>query len=191
MSEFKTIADVISAQSKAASEQYQQSVASAVASAAVTTAPANADAKGAAFKAKALKAVAVDEELGMIVLIGSAADIVDREDEAVDKAAVVRMAFDFCASDERTFKANHDVEIDCSLVASWPGAPILKSGKVLELGAVVPQDDPVVGINIEKGKETHWFVGVRPNDPEVLKAAKEGEILGASWGGYATKVNAE
>jgi hypothetical protein len=139
---------------------------------------------------QSFKAIAVDEELGVLTLIGSAAHIVDREDESVEKGALIRMAFDFCASKGRTFKANHAHEIDCDLVASWPGTPVLKSGVMVGPGDAIPADDPIVAINIEKGNETHWFVGVRPNDPEVLKAAKNGEILGASWGGHATKIDA-
>lgn len=137
-------------------------------------------------KAMTFKACSVDDQ-GVIVLIGSAADIEDRDKETVEKGAVLRMAFDFCAGATRTFKANHDHEIACDLVASWPGSPVLKSGRLIESGEKLPDDDPVVAINIEKGRESHWFVGVRPHDPEVLKAAREGKLGGASWGGWATK----
>lgn len=185
MHEFKTIADVISAQSKAASEQYQQSVAAATASAAVTTGaqPAAAEAKAATFKA-----VAVDDQ-GVIIGIGAMAGNIDRDGEVVQVGALLQMAYDFCASKARTFKANHDdaAELSADLVASMPGAPVLKSGRILKAGEDLPDDDPVVGINIEKGNEIAWFMGIRPHDPAVLEAARKGEIVGFSWGGFAAK----
>lgn len=132
------------------------------------------------------KAVAVDAQ-GVIIGIGSAAHIVDREDEHVGAGALLGMAYDFCASKAREFRANHESPLEADLVASWPGAPILKSGRVIGVGEELPDDDPVVGINIEKGNETHWFVGVRPKDERITKAARDGEIVGFSWGGFASK----
>lgn len=133
------------------------------------------------------KAVNVDDQ-GVIVGIGASIGE-DREGEAVQKGALLGLAYDFCAGSQRAFKANHDNEarLNAELVSSWPGAPVLKSGVVLEPGAEIPEDDPIVAINIEKGNETHWFVGVRPLDKETRKAAKDGEIVGFSWGGDALK----
>jgi predicted flap endonuclease-1-like 5' DNA nuclease len=152
--------------------------------------PAEAQPAPAEEKAMAFKAVCVDDQ-GVIIGIG-ASIAVDRQDEAVTKAALIGMAYDFCASSDRAFRYNHDAKanVDAELVASWPGAPVLKSGKILAPGEDVPADDPVVAINIEKGKETHWFIGVKPNDPQVLEAARKGEIVGFSWGGFAQKVTA-
>jgi Putative phage serine protease XkdF len=141
---------------------------------------------GASKGRPTFKAVAVDDQ-DVIIGIGSAAHIVDNDDEAVTPAALIGMAYDFCASKAREFRANHDAILDADLVASWPGAPILKSGRVLGAGEELPADDPVVGINIEKGNETHWFVGVRPHDKRIVKAAREGEVVGFSWGGFASK----
>lgn len=141
---------------------------------------------GATATRPAFKAVSVDNQ-GVIVGIGSAAYIVDSEEDEVQQRALVGMAYDFCASKAREFRANHDDLLEADLVASWPGAPILKSGRVLGRGEELPADDLVVGINIEKGNETHWFVGVRPHDPRVVDAARKGDILGFSWGGFAAK----
>lgn len=138
-------------------------------------------------KAMTFKAVCVDDQ-GVIIGIGASIGT-DRQDEAVTKAALLGLAYDFCAGSDRQFRANHDEKatVDADLVCSWPGAPVLKSGKILDPGAEVPEGDSVVAINIEKGKETHWFVGIRPKDEAVLKAARNGEIAGFSWGGYASK----
>lgn len=141
---------------------------------------------GAAKARPTFKAIPSDNQ-GVIIGIGSAAHIVDRDDEVVTPAALLGMAYDFCASKAREFRANHDAVIDADLVASWPGAPILKSGRVLGVGEELPTDDPVVGINIEKGNETHWFVGVRPHDERIVEAARKGEVVGFSWGGFAAK----
>lgn len=134
------------------------------------------------------KAVKVDDQ-GVLTLCASSI-AKDGADESVQKGAMIGMAYDFCASANRTFKANHDneVPIEAQLVESMVGAPILKSGKILPAGEPWPEDDPFVGINVEKGNESHWFISVRPTDPEVVKAAKEGKIVGASWGGMALKV---
>lgn len=160
------------------------------ANAAVT--PNVAQATAAAAEAKAakratFKAVCVDDQ-GVIIGIGASIGI-DKQDEAVTKAALLGLAYDFCANADRQFRANHDEKaaVDADLVCSWPGAPVLKSGVILAPGQDVPENDPIVAINIEKGQETHWFVGIRPKDEAVLKAARDGEIVGFSWGGYASK----
>jgi hypothetical protein len=137
-------------------------------------------------KPYSFKAVSVDNQ-GVIVLIGAAAGNIDHDDEVLQKAALLGMAYEFCASKTREFRANHQEVIPCELVASWPGGPILKSGKVLKAGEAIPENDTVVGINIEKGQETHWFVSVKPLDEKILDAARKGEIVGASWAGYVSR----
>jgi hypothetical protein len=133
------------------------------------------------------KAVKVDDQ-GVIIGVGASIGL-DREEDTVEKGALLGMAYDFCASKAREFRANHDkdVVLDAELVCSWPGAPVLKSGKILEPGAEIPEDDAVVAINFEKGNETHWFVGIRPKDARVTEAARKGELVGFSWGGMALK----
>lgn len=140
----------------------------------------------ATAKPYAFKAVSTDDT-GVIVGIGAAAENIDLDDEVMRKADLVKMAFEFCASKARTFKANHKEEIGCDLVASWPGAPIFKSGNVLKAGEALPTDDPIIGINIEKGSETHWFVAVKPHDASAVEAAKKGDIAGFSWSGPVKK----
>lgn len=136
-------------------------------------------------KPVAFKAIGTHD--GVIIGIGAAAENVDLDDEVVRKSALVKMAYDFCSASNRVFKANHQEPIDCALVASWPGAPVLKSGKVLAEGEELPDDDPIVAINLEKGKETHWFVAVRPSDSEIADLAAKGGIAGFSWAGYVTR----
>ena len=131
------------------------------------------------------KAFAADD--GVIIGIGSYAEMVDLDNEVVRKSDLVKMAYDFNASKERKFRANHKADIDCDLVASWPGAPMLKSGKVLTAGEPIPDDDPIVGISLEKGSETAWFLAVRPHDPLIAQAAKAGDVAGFSWSGYVTR----
>lgn len=133
------------------------------------------------------KAVNVDDQ-GVIIGIG-ASIAKDNEEDVVERGALVGLAYDFCASKAREFRANHDeaVVLDADLVCSWPGAPILKSGKILEAGVDAPADDPIVGINFEKGKETHWFVGIKAKDARITEAARKGELVGFSWGGLALK----
>ena len=111
------------------------------------------------------------------VIIGVAASpALDHQDEITTKGAVVTMAYDFCSSADRTFKANHGEALKADLVASWPGKPIYADDGVT-----------IKGIDIADPDATHWFVGVRPHDTAVYEAAKAGEILGFSWGGMAVK----
>lgn len=186
MEQPKTIAEVIKSAREATAPAAAPAPAAAAAAPTTTDAPATGEAKGAK-RPMSFKAVAVDAQ-GVIIGIG-ASIAVDNQDEAVQKGALIGMAYEFCASAERQFLANHDqkAKVDADLVCSWPGAPVLKSGKILAPGEDVPEGDSVVAINIEKGQETHWFVGIRPKDETVLKAARDGEIAGFSWGGFAAK----
>ncbi len=136
------------------------------------------------------KAVNVDDH-GVIIAIGASIGL-DREDETVTKAALIGMAYDFCATPNREFRANHDAEaiLKADLVASFPGAPILKSGALLAPGSEIPDGDEIIGIDIRKGNETHWFVGIKPHDSAITEAARKGELAGLSWGGYARKEDA-
>lgn len=133
------------------------------------------------------KAIGVQEEYGVIIGIGAAADNVDLDLEIVNKGALIQMSYDFCASTSRTFKANHTAIISCELVASWPGDPILKSGKALKKGDPIPEDDEIIGIGIGPDSGSSWFVGVKPQDKAILDAAKKGEIAGFSWSGFCCK----
>jgi hypothetical protein len=139
-----------------------------------------------------LKAVATDE-MGVITFIGGAAgsaDKLDLDGEFIGKADLVKMAFDFCSAEGRTFKANHSEPIDCALVESFVGAPIIKDGdalRTLKVDETLTKDMDVVGINIEKGNETHWFMSVKPADSEVVEIAKAGGIAGGSWGAFVSK----
>lgn len=146
-----------------------------------------------AEKAKAFKAFGVDAELGIIYGIGAAAgspDKLDLDDEFVSKGDLVKMAFDFC-SGARTFKANHKEELSADLVQSWVGAPIIDTEKGLrrldERETLSPEMN-VVGIDVTKGAETHWFVAVKPHDPEVVEIAKKGGVAGFSFGAAVRKV---
>ncbi len=142
---------------------------------------------GAKAKPVAFKAVSVDDH-GVIIGIGAVAGNVDLDNETLAQKGLVTMAYDFCGANARVLKANHgDAMPKAELVASWPGAPILKSGALLAPDAMPTDEDPIVGISLEKGKETHWFVGIRPNDDAVLEQAKKGGIAGFSWGAYVTR----
>jgi len=149
-----------------------------------------------ASSAKALahvfKALSIDEK-GVITGIGGAAgDInkVDLDKEFIEKADLMDLAFDFCGSANRSFKANHTDDLGADLVESWVGAPIIKDGdavRVLKADEVLDDKMEVVGISTEKGAETHWFVGVRPHDQKVVEAAKAGELAGFSFSAIVTK----
>lgn len=121
--------------------------------------PIEAAAKAVEFAFKA------NEELGVIEGIASVADIFDRENERVQKGALVGMAFEFCAKSKRDFKINHTEKIDCELVESYTGA-LTK----------------VPGV-IDHSVKSHWFVTLKPKDPAILEAAKAGQVVGMSWGG--------
>jgi hypothetical protein len=133
-------------------------------------------------KAKPVSFKAISVDHGVIIGVGSVADIYDKEDELVEKGALIGMAFDFCAREKRVFKANHTDEIECELVSSWPG------------GAIKATDaegkETIIGIDIRKGVESHWFVGVRPKDPAILEEARKGNLAGFSWSGGADKKSA-
>jgi hypothetical protein len=140
----------------------------------------------------ALKAVGYDE-LGVVTFIGGAAGSpvkLDLDGEFLSKADLTKMAFDFCSDTGRTFKANHSEPIGCALVETWVGAPIIKAGdgmRTLKADETLTKDMDVVGINIEKGNGSHWFMSVRPEDPEVVEIAKAGGIAGGSWGALVSK----
>lgn len=140
------------------------------------------------------KAISCDD-FGVIVGIGGAAGSVnklDKDGEFLEKGDLMAMAFDFTAAASKSFKANHDdnVSIDAQLVESWVGAPIIKDSsgiRTLKADEALTPDMDVVGIDVTKGNETHWFVGVRPSDPQVVEAAKAGKIAGFSWSGFVNK----
>lgn len=160
----------------------------------LTTAFFNALHKKAAVeehRAMTFRAVGSTTE-GVIVGIGASAgspDKLDREGEFLDMPALKKMAYDFCAATSRTFKANHEEEIDCALVASWPGAPLIADGggvRRLQKNEPLDPSMTVVGIDIQKGAESHWFVAVKPRDPQIAQLAAEGGIAGFSFGAYCT-----
>lgn len=149
-------------------------------------------------KAMAFKAIGHDD-LGVIVGIGGAAgspEKLDLDGEFLSKADLQRMAMNFCASPTRKFKANHQEDIEVQLVASWVGAPIIEVAaksdgaptmRALAESETLTKDMNVVGIDTRKGNERHWFVAVKPTDPEVVEIAKAGGIAGFSWSGLVSK----
>jgi hypothetical protein len=133
----------------------------------------------AAAKTKAqpvvtFKASSVDEH-GVIYGVAASTGL-DHEGETTEKGAIVRMAYDFCGSDQREFKANHGETLKAKLVASMPGAPIYAEDGVT-----------ITGIDITRGQECMWFVGVKPEDPAIVEAAKSQQITGFSWAGLALR----
>lgn len=152
--------------------------------------------KAAEAPTMAFKAIGSTTE-GVIIGIGAAAgnpDKLDLDEEFVSKADLVQMAYDFCSSKDRTFKANHREKIDCDLVASWPGAPIIKNGsgvRLLDDNEYLDDSMEVVGISTAKGAESHWFVGVKPKDPEIAELAAKGGIAGFSFGAHANRTAIE
>lgn len=170
-----------------------QAAASAAAKPADAAAPADGEQKASSVS---FKAIAVDE-FGIVYGIGGAAGStakLDKDGEFIEKGDLCRLAFDFCAKGGRKFNANHDRgwSIDAQLVESWVGAPIIrKEGATRTLSAnevLDPATMTVIGINVEKGNETHWFVGVKPLDPEIVELAKSGGVAGFSWGAHVSKV---
>ena len=156
-----------------------------VASAAEPAPSAEPPAEAKAAPVATFKAAYVSDD-GVIYGIGAYAESFDRDDDNLRTKALVKMAYDFCAASTRTFKACHKEELGADLVASMPGAPILKSGRVLKAGEEIPSNDPVTGIDL-KAEPIAWFVGVRPRDPDVSEMARKGEIVGFSWGAYVDR----
>jgi hypothetical protein len=150
--------------------------------------------KRKADNAARLKAAATEaSQITLKAVIGGAAGDVNKLDldgEFIGKADLCKMAFDFVSAEGRTFKANHSEPLDCTLVESWVGAPIISDGdalRTLKADETLAEDMNVVGINIEKGNETHWFLSFKPSDPEVAEIAKAGGIAGGSWGAFVSK----
>ncbi|MDB5069618.1 MAG: hypothetical protein JWM87_729 [Candidatus Eremiobacteraeota bacterium] len=151
------------------------------------------------------KAGSLDAERGVITAFASAAGIVDRDGDRISQDDLTSMAYGFTGSQTRVFKANHtDVLDKVELVGSIVGAPILKSGRTIALGEELPpqsDSDPrvakgeavdlVIGMNIEKGKATHWLVELDPHDPEIVEKAKTGGLAGLSVGIRASRTPAE
>lgn len=146
-------------------------------------------------KPVAFKAIGIDE-YGVITLIGGASGSpakLDLDQEFVDKGDLVKMAFQFAASATRTFKANHSEPIDCELVENWVGPLLIQDGKTIRALKADEKITPEtvvkgVGLRDESDAGAYWLVGVRPKDPEVIAAAKAGQIAGASWGASCSKV---
>lgn len=144
----------------------------------------------------AFKAVGVDE-FGVITLIGGASgtpDKLDLDGEFVSKGDLIKMAFDFAANAQRTFKANHSEPIECELVENWVGPLLvdggsgvraLKANEKLDLSKMSVRG---VGVRDQSDAGAYWLVGVRPKDPEILEMAQKGQIAGASWGAQCNKV---
>jgi hypothetical protein len=148
-----------------------------------------------ATKAIAFKAVRSQkaDELGVIELIAASSgspDKLDLDSEFLGKADVVKMAFDFCSDEGRTFKANHKDPLECKLVESFVGVPIVKAGdetRVLKADEVLTPEMEILGVDRQKADHAYWFVTVKPQDSQVLELAKSGGIAGASWGATVTK----
>ncbi len=161
-------------------------LAAAEAQAAAAAASSAAAAAGGETKAAPVFKAAYTSDDGVVYCIGAYAGNVDLDKDVLQTKALVRMAYDFTKAGTRTFKANHNEKLEADLVASMPGAPILKSGRVLKAGEDMPDDDPVTGICL-KSEPIAWFVGIRPHDPEVVKLAKAGKLAGTSWGAFASR----
>jgi nucleoid-associated protein YgaU len=180
---------------EAAAAAERSAAEAAAAQAAVQAAEAKPAEPAEEGKAKevAFKAIGVDEFGVIIGIAGAAGDPtnLDLDGEYMEKGDLARMAHSFVSSSTRTFKANHKDEIGCNLVESWVGAPIVKGGsggmRMLAPGERITRETNIVGINVEKGNESHWFVAVRPTDPEVVAKAKAGKIAGFSWGAHVSK----
>ena len=201
VSEAKAIADAEAAKLEAAAAQVAADAAAAEAVRVAAEAKAAEAAKpaveseGSEGKAKevAFKAISVNE-FGVIYGIGGAAGDptnLDLDGEFMEKADLIRMAHSFSAKSDRKFKANHKGEIACDLVESFVGAPMIEDGsggmRMLKAGERLTRDMSIAAINVQKGNETHWFVGVRPTDPDVVARSKRGEIAGLSWGAKVSK----
>jgi hypothetical protein len=172
---------VAAMQASRAKRVADQQAAEAAAQAASAAKEASAESKAApVFKA----AYASDD--GVIYCIGAYAGNVDLDEDVLQTKTLVAMAYDFTKAAARTFKANHTDALEADLVASMPGAPILKSGRVLKFGEEIPDDDEVTGIDL-KAEPIAWFVGLKPHDPAVAQLARDGKLAGTSWGAYATR----
>ena len=137
------------------------------------------------------KAVKVDDQ-GVITLCASSI-AKDGDADTVQKAAMHELAYGFCAGEKRVFP--REPRQGCADRSAARRVLHRRSHsqerKVAEPGVEITADDPfdhVKTMDADKACNTHWFVSVRPTDPEVVKAAKEGKIVGSSWGGLAVKL---
>lgn len=125
------------------------------------------------------------------IVVGIGASISpDKAGDAVERAALRKMAHEFCTSKAQLLCANHDekLTLDGTTRGYWIGAPVTRKGRMILPGEELPDagsDDPIVAINFEKGNDTHWFFELLPTDPKLVEAFNNGEINGFSWGGNA------
>lgn len=177
----QSLEEKIAAQFKASREaRVAEAPTAEIVSASETQAEAKETAGPVTFKA------AYVSDDGVIYGIGAYAENIDLDDEVLRTKALVGMAYDFCSASTRVFKANHQDELAADLVASMPGAPILKSGRILTAGEDVPENDPITGICL-KSQPIAWFVGVRPSDPAISEMARKGGVAGFSFGALVAR----
>jgi hypothetical protein len=157
------------------------------AAAAAAAAPAEgASEKGVRFE---FKGIGTTDD-GVIIGIGGSVNL-DSDNDVIEQSSFTKAVHGFCAATDRKFKGNHKDDIKADLVSIFAGAPIVSKGGVLRTlakGEALPDPavEPVVGLNFEKGKETHAFLGVRPHDAALVEEAKKGGVT-FSWAGPAKR----
>jgi hypothetical protein len=121
----------------------------------------------------------------VVYCVAAYAGNVDRDNDRLERPTLVSMARDFMKASKREINANHSTAnkgepIDCDVVESVTGSPILASGRTLKYGEEIPDDDPVTGIDL-KGDPIVWIAAIEVHDPAIVELVKSGAIIGTSW----------
>lgn len=116
-----------------------------------------------------IKTQSLGEDMGIIYLIASMADVEDAQEDVIPMDELRKSAYAFMRN-SRKADMDHDWgdhgEIVESLIFDKAIIEAVKSGQI---------------------KEGMWVVGIEPHDTELTKMAARGEIVGASIGGLGRR----
>lgn len=112
----------------------------------------------------------VDQELGVIygwasIVVEDGKYVVDRQGDVIPEIELVKAAHNFMLT-SRSGGLMHEED--------------LRTGDIVESMVLTRDVQKALGVDL---KRSGWWIGYKPHDPEVLKAAKDGKLPAFSIGG--------